>query len=76
MEYHCTKAADVAGRIFERGMETFPDEVELALRYLGFLITINDDASKWCLCLVAFDLTDTMYRCSCIVRACCKQLPA
>lgn len=46
MEYHCTKAADVAGRIFERGMETFPDEVELALRYLGFLITINDDASK------------------------------
>lgn len=45
MEYHCTKAADVAGRIFERGMETFPDEVELALRYLGFLITINDDAN-------------------------------
>lgn len=46
MEYHCSKAADVASRIFERGMENFPDEVELALRYLGFLISINDDASK------------------------------
>ena len=46
MEYHCSKAADIAGRIFERGMENFPDEVELALRYLGFLISINDDASK------------------------------
>ena len=46
LEYHCTKAADVAGRIFERGMETFPDEVELALRYLNFLISINDEASE------------------------------
>ena len=45
MEYHCSKAADVAGRIFERGMESFPDETELALRYLGFLISVNDDAS-------------------------------
>ena len=46
MEYHCSKAADVAGRIFERGMETFPHEIELALRYLNFLISINDDASE------------------------------
>ncbi|KIP07568.1 hypothetical protein PHLGIDRAFT_105533 [Phlebiopsis gigantea 11061_1 CR5-6] len=45
MEYHCSKAGDIAGRIFERGMENFPDEVELALRYLGFLISINDDAN-------------------------------
>ena len=45
MEYHCTKATEVAMRIFEKGLETFPDEVEFALRYLGFLISINDDSS-------------------------------
>ncbi|THH29552.1 hypothetical protein EUX98_g4628 [Antrodiella citrinella] len=45
MEYHCTKATDVAMRIFERGLEKFPDEEEFALRYLGFLISINDDSS-------------------------------
>lgn len=45
MEYHCTKATDVAMRIFERGLEKFPEEEEFALRYLGFLISINDDSS-------------------------------
>ncbi|KAI0689097.1 hypothetical protein BC835DRAFT_1549432 [Cytidiella melzeri] len=45
MEYHCTKASDIAMRIFEKGLETFPDEVEFALRYLGFLISINDDSN-------------------------------
>lgn len=45
MEYHCTKATEVAMRIFEKGLETFSDEVEFALRYLGFLISINDDSS-------------------------------
>lgn len=46
MEYHCTKATDVTMRIFEKGLENFPDEVEFALRYLGFLISINDESSK------------------------------
>ncbi|KAI0092880.1 Suf-domain-containing protein [Irpex rosettiformis] len=46
MEYHCTKATEVAMRIFEKGLETFPDEVEFALRYLGFLISINDDSNS------------------------------
>ncbi|KAH8105429.1 hypothetical protein BXZ70DRAFT_920835 [Cristinia sonorae] len=45
MEYHCTKSTDVAMRIFERGLEKFPDEEEFALRYLGFLISINDDSN-------------------------------
>ncbi|CAL1708882.1 unnamed protein product [Somion occarium] len=45
MEYHCTKASDIATRIFEKGLEYFSDEVEFALRYLGFLISINDDAN-------------------------------
>lgn len=45
MEYHCTKALDVASRIFEKGMEIFSDEVEFVLRYFGFLISVNDENS-------------------------------
>lgn len=70
MEYHCSKAVDVAGRIFERGMENFPDEVELALRYLGFLISINDDASKSTRHAMRLLVDDTT-RCACSFRACC-----
>jgi cleavage stimulation factor subunit 3 len=44
-EYHCTKKMDVAGRIFEKGLELFGDEVEFVLRYLGFLISVNDENS-------------------------------
>ncbi|KAI0771691.1 hypothetical protein BD413DRAFT_475587 [Trametes elegans] len=44
MEYHCgNKDIQVASRIFEKGIETFADEVEFVLRYLGFLISINDE---------------------------------
>ncbi|KAI0640581.1 hypothetical protein C8Q79DRAFT_921396 [Trametes meyenii] len=44
MEYHCgNKDIQVASRIFEKGMETFGEEVEFVLRYLGFLISINDE---------------------------------
>ncbi|GBE79055.1 hypothetical protein BKA93DRAFT_785197 [Sparassis latifolia] len=43
MEYHCTKALDVASRIFEIGLKIFCDEVEFVLRYLGFLISVNDE---------------------------------
>ncbi|KAI0637539.1 Suf-domain-containing protein [Trametes polyzona] len=44
MEYHCgNKDVQVASRIFEKGMETFGEEVEFVLRYLGFLISINDE---------------------------------
>ena len=46
MEYHCNKAADVANRIFEKGLETFKTEPEFVLRYLGFLISINDENSE------------------------------
>ena len=46
MEYHCgNKDIQVASRIFEKGIETFADEVEFVLRYLGFLISINDENS-------------------------------
>jgi cleavage stimulation factor subunit 3 len=45
MEYHCTKAADVATKIFEIGLKTFADDAEFVIRYLGFLISINDENS-------------------------------
>lgn len=45
MEYHSNKASDVESRIFEKGMELFGVEVEFVLRYLGFLISINDENS-------------------------------
>ncbi|KAI0740261.1 hypothetical protein C8Q76DRAFT_707266, partial [Earliella scabrosa] len=44
MEYHCGKKdVQVASRIFEKGMTLFGDEVEYVLRYLNFLISINDE---------------------------------
>jgi hypothetical protein len=47
MEYHVCKATNVATRIFEKGIELFGnEEIEIVLRYLGFLISLNDDASE------------------------------
>ncbi|TFK28593.1 mRNA 3'-end-processing protein RNA14 [Coprinopsis marcescibilis] len=42
MEYHCFDDKNVASRIFEKGLEQFSDEIDYVLRYLGFLISIND----------------------------------
>ncbi|KAM6489260.1 Suppressor of forked protein (Suf) domain containing protein [Amanita muscaria] len=42
MEYHCSDDKNVASRIFEKGLDQFVDEIEFVLRYLGFLISIND----------------------------------
>ncbi|EAU82402.2 mRNA 3'-end-processing protein RNA14 [Coprinopsis cinerea okayama7 len=42
MEYHCFDDKNVASRIFEKGLEQFGDEIDYVLRYLGFLISIND----------------------------------
>ncbi|KAF9567671.1 Suf-domain-containing protein [Agrocybe pediades] len=41
-EYHCSNDKGVASRIFEKGLELFGEEIEFVLRYLGFLISIND----------------------------------
>ncbi|RDB20367.1 mRNA 3'-end-processing protein RNA14 [Hypsizygus marmoreus] len=43
MEYHCSDDKSVASRIFEKGLDLFGDEIEYVLRYLGFLISINDE---------------------------------
>ncbi len=47
MEYHCTKAANVAINIFEAGMKVFAEDVEYVTRYLAFLININDENSEF-----------------------------
>lgn len=45
MEYHCTKDAVVATKIFEIGLKTFGEDAQFVVRYLGFLISINDENS-------------------------------
>jgi len=49
MEYHCSDDKTVASRIFERGLDVFGDEIEYVVRYLGFLISINDKNSMFLL---------------------------
>ncbi|KAF8520032.1 hypothetical protein BU17DRAFT_89425 [Hysterangium stoloniferum] len=43
LEYHFTKATDVATRIYETGLKQFGEEAEYVMRYLKFLIQINDE---------------------------------
>ena len=47
MEYHCSEDRAVASRVFERGLDYFGDEIDYVLRYLSFLISINDENSKF-----------------------------
>jgi hypothetical protein len=47
MEYHCSDDKAVASRIFEKGLDTYGGEIEYVLRYLGFLISINDENSAY-----------------------------
>ncbi|KIY44838.1 TPR-like protein [Fistulina hepatica ATCC 64428] len=42
MEYHCSSESVVASRIFESGLKKFSDDTDYIVRYLGFLISIND----------------------------------
>ncbi len=46
MEYHTTQEKEVTTRIFEAGMVTHAKEKEFVLRYLTFLISVNDENSK------------------------------
>lgn len=45
MEYHNTQDKEVATRIFEAGMAQHANEKEFVLRYLTFLISVNDENS-------------------------------
>lgn len=78
MEYHCgNKDAPLASRIFEKAMELYGDEVEFVLRYLGFLISINDEnsASSFCSLSRLADLTCSPHRRKSAVRACDRDVP-
>jgi len=43
MEYHCYNDKTIASRIFERGLDSFGEEIDYVIRYLSFLISINDN---------------------------------
>ena len=46
MEYHTSKDSSVAIRIFGLGFKLFSEDVEYVVRYLQFLLSINDDISE------------------------------
>lgn len=70
MEYHCSNDKNVSSRIFEKGLDLFSSEVDFVLRYLGFLISMNDENSKcsqiWL--YLSADSDDMMNRCACALR--------
>ncbi|WVF72119.1 hypothetical protein IAT40_006931 [Kwoniella sp. CBS 6097] len=45
MEYHSNKDSAVAIRIFELGLKLFSEEVEYVIKYLQFLLSVNDDTN-------------------------------
>ncbi|WWD10146.1 hypothetical protein V865_008280 [Kwoniella europaea PYCC6329] len=45
MEYHSNKDSAVAIRIFELGLKLFSDEVDYVIKYLQFLLSVNDDTN-------------------------------
>ena len=47
MEYHSNKDQGVAVRIFELGFKSFPDSPDFIVRYVQFLLSVNDDNSRF-----------------------------
>ena len=45
LEYHCSKEPLVATKVFELALKTYGPNEELVVRYLDFLLSINDDAN-------------------------------
>ena len=45
-EYHAGRDPNIATRIFQKGLEVFRGEAEYVVRYLSFLLSINDEKSK------------------------------
>lgn len=68
MEYHFTKATDVATRIYETGMKQFGEDAEYVLKYLKFLISINDENSAYPICIASSHFRLYFTRCACPVR--------
>lgn len=46
MEYHSNKDSAVAIRIFELGFKLFAENVDYVIKYLQFLLSVNDDSSE------------------------------
>ena len=46
MEYHVGKQPLIAQKVFTIALHRFSDEIELVLRYLSFLMSINDETSE------------------------------
>jgi hypothetical protein len=46
IEYHCTKRPDISMKIYDMGMKAFADDPSFALKYLSFLLSINDEPSE------------------------------
>ncbi|SPO27518.1 related to RNA14 - component of pre-mRNA 3`-end processing factor CF I [Ustilago trichophora] len=45
MEYHCSKEPVVATKVFELALKTFGNDEAFVVRYLDFLISMNDDSN-------------------------------
>ncbi|WFD33538.1 mRNA 3'-end-processing protein rna14 [Malassezia cuniculi] len=45
LEYHCSKDAVVATKVFELALKMFGSVPQLVVRYLDFLISVNDDTN-------------------------------
>ncbi|CCU98863.1 unnamed protein product [Malassezia sympodialis ATCC 42132] len=45
LEYHCSKDTTVATKVFELALKVFGPDEHLVVRYLDFLISINDDTN-------------------------------
>jgi cleavage stimulation factor subunit 3 len=45
MEYHCSKDVAVATKVFELALKTFGEDEAFVVRYLEFLLSINDDTN-------------------------------
>lgn len=45
LEYHCSKEPGVATKVFELALRTFGTDEHLVVRYLDYLIAINDDTN-------------------------------
>jgi cleavage stimulation factor subunit 3 len=46
MEYHSNKDQSVAVRIFELGCKTFAEAPDYVVRYVQFLLSVNDENSE------------------------------
>lgn len=47
MEYHCSKDVAVATKVFELALKSYGEDEAFVVRYLDFLLSVNDDNSAY-----------------------------